>query len=137
MVGLKALESGKSKKCSACRALYRNCGVHSSTWTRIVHNANLRNLPVEVTPNEVWDLLIQQDFRCKLSGLHLEERKNASLDRIDNSRGYVAGNVQWVHKDINRMKNIHTQDYFISLCRAVAEVSHETDVGQVAPRSPA
>lgn len=133
-MGLKALESGKSGKCEACRAHFRDCGVHSTTWSRIVSNAKRRGLPVTLTPNEVWDLLVQQEFRCRLSGLPIQERENASLDRIDNTKGYVAGNVQWVHKDINRMKNTHTQAYFTDLCRAVAEVSHATDVGQVAAR---
>ena len=28
----------------------------------------------------------------------------ASLDRIDSTKGYVRGNIQWVHKDINWFK---------------------------------
>jgi hypothetical protein len=47
----------------------------------------------------------------------------ASLDRIDSSKGYCEDNVQWVHKDINRMKNTFDQDYFISLCKLIAENS--------------
>jgi len=46
---------------------------------------------------------------------------NASLDRIDSSIGYVNDNVQWVHKDINMMKRIYTQEYFIYLCKLVSE----------------
>ena len=45
---------------------------------------------------------------------------SASLDRIDNTKGYVAGNVQWLHKDINWMKGRFTQPRFLALCRAVA-----------------
>jgi hypothetical protein len=44
----------------------------------------------------------------------------ASADRIDSSRGYVEGNVQWVHKWINLMKLDHSQHDFISYCAAVA-----------------
>jgi len=50
-----------------------------------------------------------------------KERGDASLDRIDNSKGYHLNNVQWVHKDVNRMKWIFEQDYFIKLCNKVSE----------------
>ena len=36
-----------------------------------------------------------------------------SLDRIDSSKGYEENNVQWVHKDINLMKNKYDNKYFI------------------------
>ena len=45
----------------------------------------------------------------------------ASLDRIDSSKGYVKGNVQWVHKDINKMKTDFEQSIFIKLCKSVAD----------------
>lgn len=46
---------------------------------------------------------------------------NASLDRIDNTKGYVAGNIQWVHKAINLMKLDLVQKDFINWCKKVAE----------------
>jgi len=46
--------------------------------------------------------------------------RTASLDRIDSSKGYVKGNLQWVHKDINMMKNHYNQKYFIEICKKVA-----------------
>ena len=39
---------------------------------------------------------------------------------IDNSKGYEIGNVQWVHKDINMMRNKYDITYFIKMCRLVA-----------------
>lgn len=45
----------------------------------------------------------------------------ASLDRIDSSKGYIKGNIQWVHKDINKMKNNYNQAYFINLCALVVD----------------
>jgi len=49
-----------------------------------------------------------------LSGIDLEfsktrkdtQNKSVSIDRIDNKKGYIIGNVQWIHKKINIMKNI-------------------------------
>jgi hypothetical protein len=44
----------------------------------------------------------------------------ASLDRIDSNKDYVEGNIQWVHKHLNLMKNILSQEYFINLCNKVS-----------------
>jgi hypothetical protein len=46
---------------------------------------------------------------------------DASLDRIDSSKGYIDGNVQWVHKEVNEMKMQATQNEFIEYCNLVAE----------------
>ena len=53
----------------------------------------------------------------------IEEHKNgyttASLDRIDSSKGYTKSNIQWVHKDINKMKSDFSMLRFLELCYAV------------------
>jgi len=36
--------------------------------------------------------------------------QTASPDRIDSTKGYATDNFQWVHKRINRMKNILSTD---------------------------
>lgn len=74
-----------------------------------------------------WDLFIKQNRLCKLSGIPLTfdqngEARTASLDRINSDLGYIEDNVQWVHKDINIMKNIYTQEYFVEICKKVAEL---------------
>lgn len=51
----------------------------------------------------------------------------ASLDRIDSSKGYVIGNVQWVHKTINTMKMDLANSEFIKLCQMVAK-NHDNNV---------
>lgn len=45
----------------------------------------------------------------------------ASLDRIDSSRGYVQGNVQWVRVDINLMKHSLKMKDFVEWYMKVAE----------------
>ena len=46
---------------------------------------------------------------------------SASLDRIDNSKDYVKGNVQWVHKAINMMRGSLSVMEFVALCALVAK----------------
>jgi phosphoglycerate-specific signal transduction histidine kinase len=48
-----------------------------------------------------------------------KNNQTASLDRIDSKLPYTYNNIQWIHKDINRMKNAYRQDYFIQLCGMV------------------
>jgi archaellum component FlaC len=43
-----------------------------------------------------------------------------SLDRIDSKLGYIEGNVQWLHKDVNYMKQEYSQEYYIDICKKVA-----------------
>ena len=84
------------------------------------------NLTIEY----LWNLFLQQDRRCALTGTPLTfarrygntraEPQTASLDRIDSGGDYSPGNVQWVHKDVNRMKNAFSQSRFIEICRLVA-----------------
>ena len=82
-------------------------------------------IPVEIDMEYAWDLFLKQNRKCALTGLELTfarplSKGTASLDRIDNTRGYVPGNVQWVHKTINMMKRIYDEDYFIEMCVLVA-----------------
>lgn len=86
-----------------------------------------RVLDFSVTIEELWDLFLQQDRRCALSGVGLvmfiggTNRGTASVDRIDSAKGYVQGNLQWIHKDLNMMKWTYQENHFIDLCKAVAE----------------
>jgi hypothetical protein len=110
--------------------------INGEIWGHITRHSSLnanargcrRDLPFTITKEYVWELFIQQVGKCALSGLdicfgnaHKKQETTASLDRIDNTKGYIKGNVQWVHKDINRMKNVFAQDYFIGICKLIAE----------------
>jgi hypothetical protein len=91
-------------------------------------NGNKVRKPKELTLTiqKAWDLFLEQRRNCALSGVTLtfpkkgkDKSYTASLDRIDSSKGYVLGNVQWIHKDINIMKNKFDNEYFINVCREV------------------
>jgi hypothetical protein len=43
----------------------------------------------------------------------------ASLDRIDSSKGYIEGNLQWLHKRINIMKGNMSEKEFLDFCESV------------------
>lgn len=103
-------------------------GISGSFWNQILAGADQRGLEVKVTHQDIWDLFQKQKEICALSGFSLcfdavGERSvgNASLDRIDSSKGYVPGNIQWVDKRIQQMKWDMGQDEFLALCGAVAK----------------
>jgi hypothetical protein len=71
-----------------------------------------------------WDLFEQQGRKCALTGEPIELQRGtspftASLDRIDSDIGYIEGNVQWVHTDINIMKGVLSEARFCKLCEMV------------------
>jgi hypothetical protein len=78
-------------------------------------NIKKRNQIVEVNIEDLKEQWEKQNGICQFSGVNLilssysKVNKNpiyaASLDRIDNSKGYVRGNIRWVSRAINWMKN--------------------------------
>lgn len=115
---------------------WKGCGeISGDYWsTHILRNkvkkGNRSNLEISITISEAWDLFLTQNRKCALSGIELSFPKGwhdrsgtASLDRIDSSKGYTKENVQWVHKDVNMMKRIYTQEYFIKMCKLISDNS--------------
>ncbi len=105
--------------------------ISGSYWAQIQNRAKLAQLEFTLTVKEIWDLYISQNRRCALSGVELffnadnksirKHSQTASLDRIDSTKGYLKGNVQWIHKDINYMKSDFTEREFIDWCGKIYE----------------
>lgn len=146
-VQITALKAGKSKRCSSCAGKLvtlsegfkkswkgKSIGVLNRTmFGHIRSKASERNLEFTVDQQYLSDLFEEQNRICALSGIDItlsSKIKNgnpdfsfvtASLDRIDSKKGYIKGNIQWVHKDLNKMKMAYDKDYFIKMCKLVAE----------------
>ena len=93
-------------------------------WASYQTGAKKRKLKFAVTLEYAWDLFIKQNRTCVLSGVPITFGKRgntASLDRIDSSKGYVEGNVQWVHSEINRMKGRLADKEFVEMCQRVVK----------------
>lgn len=106
-------------------------GIPHRFWKRFTDQAARRNIPVLLTREEAQALYESQDYRCALSGeaiyftrlrTNFNRYTTASLDRVDSSRPYELGNVQWVHKVANMMKGTLSQAEFFSWCQRVARV---------------
>ena len=112
--------------------------IRGGNWSSLRARAKKRGQEFDITIEYAWGLYIKQDKRCALSGIPLcfgvdtrPKETTASLDRIDPNKGYVVGNVQWIHKDINVMKNMFNQEYFVNICRFIAandKLSYISDI---------
>lgn len=96
----------------------------ASFYSRLIYSAKVRSIECNITIEELERLYLLQNKRCALSGVILTFDKKriigtASCDRINPDKGYINGNVQLVHKDINMMKQKLSQVDFISWCEAV------------------
>ena len=126
------VHSGRTKSCKSCSAKLtaskypppiRRTGYGELSGTHFLSiraGATRRNIAFELSPKFIWDLYEKQKGRCALTDIPISLTRDlkgqnvnwdvitASLDRIDNSKGYVDGNVWWVHKEVNRLKNNYT-----------------------------
>jgi hypothetical protein len=107
--------------------------ISGNFWNDIYRSAEgvkgtRKKLPLTITKEYAWNLFIEQHRKCALSEIPLcfpktgkDRSGTASLDRIDSSEGYIEGNVQWVHKDVNKMKNVFDNQYFINVCKCISD----------------
>jgi hypothetical protein len=104
-------------------------------FSKLVKHAESRGLRVTVTAADLWALFQAQGGKCALSGEPLTfggwrrgvvTRGSASVDRIDSSRGYEEGNIQWVHKTLNMMKKTLPDAEFVTWCSRVARHRGDT-----------
>lgn len=122
---------------NTCGSSYHRTGAANYRWggyeeisgtylCSIKKGARARGIPFNISLKQMWEQFLKQERKCAFTGTLLTFKKNqrhgtgtASLDRIDSSKGYTKGNIQWVHKDINYMKNDFSSKEFLGLCNAV------------------
>lgn len=139
-IKLSAIRIGKIKSCG-CRPLrvgrehpnYRGYeDISQILWISIKNSAIKRKIDFSISIEYAWSIFLLQDRKCVLSGVELffdisrlDNNGNASLDRINSNLGYIEGNVQWVHADINKIKNNFQQERFLELCELIAQYKKE------------
>ena len=94
---------------------------------KIKSTASRRSIEYNVTDEYIWELFKKQKGLCALSGVVISfgakgrELGTASLDRIDSNLGYIEGNVQWLHKDVNLMKMNLEEKVFLDFCEKIVD----------------
>lgn len=126
-VKLTHLKNGHVKSCGC----FKRSGSNNPNWqgyqTIPLHKFNsyrngaiLRGLEFSITIELCYELLETQKGLCNLTGLPIDIKTSASLDRIDSKRGYTPDNLQWVHKDVNRLKMDLPEDRMKYLCGKIS-----------------
>ena len=88
-------------------------------YTRFKRSAEKRNYVFEVSIEYLWNLFQEQKQICAITGDFIQSIKDASLDRIDSTKGYIEGNVQWVTQQANLSKHVMTMEQLYEFCRKV------------------
>ena len=108
--------------------------INKRFFNTIKGEAVKRELEFNINIEQAWELFIKQDKRCALSGVPIKlnpgyrtnkESQTASLDRIDSSKGYAIDNVQWVHKDLNIMKQDMPENEFFNWIKTILDHQKE------------
>jgi hypothetical protein len=130
-ININNLKSKETVSCGCHRKVnsFKGFGNLSAThWNHIKTQAEQRGFEFNITIEYAWNLFLKQKERCSMSGIKIyisrniankKLQKTASLDRIDSKKGYIEGNVQWIHKTINKMKNNILEEDFINFCRII------------------
>lgn len=126
------LTRGHTKSCG-CMNKYNNSRkykgvglIAQSVFSHIKWGAEKRGIEFDLTKEYLWNLYNSQEGKCYYTDLEIElntrnNKKTASLDRIDSCKGYLEGNVVWVHKNINIMKNVFSKDEFLNYCQLIVK----------------
>ena len=124
------LTQNLSKSCGLCgeskELAYR-------LFKKLEHSRGNRKLELDSSIDGLYliSLFESQNGKCAISGVEISLstgwniKCTASIDRRDNNKGYIKDNIQWVHKDINKMKHAYTQEYFVNMCKQVAKNNEE------------
>lgn len=123
------LTKQKRTSCGKCNINVKYGKLPLYYFKRIQNSALNRKIYFNLSIEYCWNLFVLQNENCAISGrkLYFAEKYSdyinatASLDRIDSSKGYEINNVQWVHKDINYMKQEFSQEYFINTCGEISD----------------
>ena len=127
--------NGNTTSCGCTRKqtnskLWKGFGEISQTlWYRILEGARRRKLEVSITKEDAWNLFLKQNRKCALTDEMLIFAKagmnatggTASLDRINSDKGYTIDNIQWVHRNVNLMKQNLSPVVFLEWCRKIVD----------------
>lgn len=116
-------ESSGSVRCFKCLLERKAKWAKTKPLYTKLYNAKQRalkkGLDYSLTPAFIEQLFQFQNQCCALTGTKFESVVEASIDRIDSSKGYTPDNVQLVTNQANTAKNVLSTEVFIELCKKV------------------
>lgn len=98
------------------RAIYRDRKKHYGCDITTEYLKSLWDLQEGKCPFTGWSLILPHD----IDGWEEYHPANASVDRIDNSKGYMQGNVRFISVMANLARQSFSDIQLIDFCKAVA-----------------
>lgn len=130
------LKHSGTSQCKCCSNIKsrekKEYPIDYNVWFRLKERCANKGIELGVTPQYLYDLFIAQNKICSLSGVEIyfgetrEAETTASPDRIDPGKGYVEGNVRWVHKYVNSMRNNKTDEEFFYWCEKITKYQNKS-----------
>lgn len=119
------IKSGRVRSCGCIKGVENGNWkggkfISGHRWGSIKANARNRKITFNITIEQAEKLLERQNFKCVLSNVAIPIDL-ASLDRIDSKQPYVEGNIQWIHKRVNKMKQDIPEEEFLYWCKEIAK----------------
>lgn len=129
-----------AKQCKYCsfkkgRKSYKDISL--TYWNVLARGASIRGTEFEITIEYAWEIWEKQQGKCAISGVQLnliasqakcnKILRTASVDRIDSSKGYIKGNIQWVHKEVNDLKSNWNEKDFINWIKIIYEYQFQKE----------
>lgn len=137
----KSMSDGMQTYCKNCRKdiaqkYYKDGGsdvYFKHLYNDLLNNAKKRNIPVNISIDDVKNLYDKQNGCCAISRIRMtttyvpgqakwSKIHNVSVDRINSSEGYTVSNIQLVCAIVNTMKWDLKQSDFIDICKIIANV---------------
>jgi hypothetical protein len=102
----------------------------------IKKNAQSRKIEFNIDMRDISEVYEKQNKKCALTGkdlifdgvnnyFYVDDIGIASVDRIDNSKGYTKDNIQIVDKFVNLGRNILSNEDYIQLCELVVNFNRK------------
>lgn len=124
--------SYRKRTCAACHAVkknaYRSSSPEAYLFSRL-HNKT-RKAEISITKEDLRMMWDQQQGKCAVTGMHMtyyprrmrdSTGLNASVDRIDQSKGYEKGNVRLVCYRVNLMRHSGEDADLLWWCKQIIE----------------
>lgn len=122
-----ASPKGKAKR---RRVLQKYWSSEQGRFMALFHRIKERHIakwgrPFSLTINDLKEIWKTQNGRCAISGVQMTwgrgrfQLTSVSVDRIDNSVGYIKGNIRFICHSVNVFRSVGTDEEMIEMARAI------------------
>ena len=127
----------RTRVCRECRQIGKNKNMSQSPYAYInnlyaqLSHRRKKTHEFNITKEDLHKLYDKQKGICMYSGIEMKHLKdgtgyhldNISIDRIDNTKGYVKGNIALVCLAVNMMKYTLELDELIDWCKKISKAN--------------